>query len=147
MRLQPVDPDTFAFVFNLASAAMDMKLPAGALPTIVGKTIDIEMEPGKPTRITFQNKAVVRMMDAVASQVQEPNARIAAAGRIFHLYGLLETPEAKPFMRSNGEDRMIHPALLSVAAAYPIDADAGFDQGFFTEVAQVADGMTVPEPS
>ncbi len=147
MKLLPVDPDTFSYVFSLASAAMDMRLPPGSIPTLVGKTIDIEVEPGKPQRITFQNKAVVRMMDAVASHVSEPTARIAAAGRIFHLYGVIEKPEALPWIRKNAAgDALIHPALLSVAAAFPIDADAGFDDGFFAEVAQVAEKLEVPEP-
>jgi hypothetical protein len=36
---------------------------------------------------------------------------------------------------------------LSVAAAYPIDSDKGFDEGFFAEVTQVAETMEVPEPT
>jgi hypothetical protein len=146
MNLSPVDPDTFAFIFNLASAAMDMKLPAGALPTLVGKTIDIDVEPGRPQTITFQNKAVVRMMDAVASQVSDPDTRISAAARIFHLYALLERPEARPFMRNVGDDRLMHPALMAVAAVYPIDPDDGFESGFFDEVAVIARDNPIPEP-
>ena len=87
------------------------------------------------------------MMDAVASQVTEPQARIAAAGRIFHLYGVIEKPEAARWIRKNSAgDALIHPAMLTVAAAYPIDADKGFEPGFFTEVAQVAERLDVPEP-
>ena len=143
---KPVDPDAFSYVFNLASAAMDRRLLPGSIPTMVGKTIDIEFEPGNLQSVTFQDKAIVRMMDAIASHATTAPERVSFAARIFHLYGLLETAAAKPFLRLKNDERLLHPAVLAVAAGHPIDINTGFDCGFFEEVAQMAGLMAVPEP-
>jgi len=140
-KLQPIDGELFFFVFQLASKAMSGQVPQDAMPSMVGRTMTLEVEPGQPQAITFTAHPVVRLMDAVASQMTEPLERISTAARIYHLYSVLEDVGAQSFLREVDGEPQVHPSLVLAASMYPADTDKGFDDGFFVEAATIREEM------
>jgi len=137
--LKPIAPELFAFVFRLATEAMDGTLAPGTIPSMVGKQLTIETPEGDGQVIEFSNHAVIRMMDAVASQVEDPKYRASCAARIYHLYGLMESKSMSPYLREGAGGLEIHEAAITTAATHPADETAGFHSGFFEAVRQLAE--------
>jgi hypothetical protein len=142
-----VEEGQFLFLFELASAAMDNRVPPDFLPKLSGKEFDIEVGTGKVERVVFNDHPVVRLVEAVNSQVVDPGHRLSAAGRIFHLYALMEKPEMRKWIRvSTRQGSVVHPAVLKVACQYVADAQHGFGAGFYEAIEAAATKMNLDEP-
>jgi hypothetical protein len=144
--LSPVEEGQFLFLFELASAAMDNRVPPDFLPQLSGRKFDIEVTAGQMERVTFNNHPVVRLVEAVNSQVVDAGPRLSAAGRIFHVYALLEKPLMRRWVRVSSSGAVVHPAVLRVAAFHAADTEHGFGSGFFEAVETTASGMDIDEP-
>jgi hypothetical protein len=120
---RPLDPDEFEYVFSLAAAAIDQKIPVGSLETAAGKSILVE-DGGEMRQITFNDSAETRMMDAVHHHYKEDAEGFKSAGmRLMILYRHFIAGDLSEFAVDSPQGKALHRAVVRAAASVPLQLD------------------------
>jgi hypothetical protein len=140
----PVDPEDFAFALRLGVAAasyqMPMERPANFHFRL--KTNDEDVQSFRLADIPMNRSGL-----AIREHCAEDSEKFKAIMmRQFALMRILRANRMKPWVREEGGERSIHPAVVEAAAVMPLDSDGAFQvQPFIERVSLIAQRMESEE--
>lgn len=132
----PIDPDEFAFAFNLGVAATTYRMP---MKSPREYKLNIKSD-GEMRSVQFADIPMNRMAFAIREHCGDDYDKFKSIlARNIALIHVVRSDKAKSWMRIGPEAREIHPAVVEAAAVMPLDEKGEFDEGpFFKEVAEIA---------